>query len=1519
MSLVKMLAVLLTSILLVTVLPLHWVNFVAAEQSGVEEVVLEFKGDVRVNGMYASTYQIRVSEAAVKSVKYVIRLNSTDIKSGVSVYSQVIVLRGQVKLSGNTTFRLDEVYASSRETVNPTLVLIPTIAGYLTIAVRASEISGKPPSALKLTIEVKRLAGLTDSPPTFRDIESDQYTPVPTMFQFQAREYGNSPVKLFEYVRNNVIFDAYWGVMRGPIRTYYDLYGNSFDQASLLVALLRAAVVPARYVYGILGLKTERVMDMLGVYNRDAVFKILDYSYLLDQYDSEKDIIWIRHVWVRAFINNSWVDLDPSIKKITRRTHSPVEGVFLPPMLSAQDEFTKTYKDYMSPLNAINEREFSMGVWIDEVHGLVRPEGERVVLYVGDDPPEYVAGLKFEYPRWSDQKGYDFANGNYSFQLLMPVAAGYRLTARFVPADKSSASYINSLPKKLLTEGIDLKRARMRLQFLLNGIIISIGDAGYPGYISPVYMTLIVKLPDNTTLNRRNTNLWANGYMSYVPSFVKTRYDGEVGMYGASIRLFTELPPELLKNVDQDELYGRMAYLQGRLYRVGGWHMVENIFNYSYILVIHPFTITQSAAYSMRYDGKRVFISPGYVHALAMNAIFAVFDPLEGEVKLTPDLMFRRYVADSLMEGVAVQRGQLSSPFSTAHAFYYAMTKGRRVLFVDKDNVTSLKGIVPEGVYNYLVNKAGKSNEFYAYVPSSLASFDILRIHATNITLTDPPIPRVASDKYAYLYMIPAESPWEWGWGTIIQASSDVLSGGGIGVLTESGQVAADASADSLSSNGQFASDPSETSKESSEKILSNLDSAGYKDAEKLVEEAKKVCEEEGVYSQRCLELMAEALGKIDGTLKKLAEDVWELTQYSEAISGGILKNPDGSIMTYSQALKFMLSMGLDERTRNEVLERQQRYIQQIQLGYIEFEKQIDGKTYVVRVNLQTSATYSGMGFPPPTPESVTIKLADGKAMGTVYDRYDNEVTKSLGQFGAIEFEATDMNQVEKLVDETIRFINQHNGQVSTNLLNQKQNQKQPLTGEEQIIAGAQQYLKDGVLFIDPPFLELSIEDSLGNIAGYHPDHGISASGNMLRYSGYGSYPQFLELYGLRPGILLLNVYGTDPKGVNAQLYITYNWGNVKSILTIPLSLKISYKELVKIPIVIDNQYQLRVGTPMPGLRLNITAETTTSGGTTMVKGVVLDQYGSNGVPNATVSISLFEPDGKVKPLANITTGPDGTFSYTLKTSKAGINYVHAVATKEKMGPATKAIPFVVHGILRILGPTELGEVLKGRKVEISLAGGNTKLQFKLNGSNTAIKLPAGRYEITFPTSFEEKGWKLERGKASLTFKLDGESTIRLEDLYTIYVAVNVKSNVGKVEGSGFYRIGERVTLRATAPSGYLFKGWQGDIKSTENPLTFTASKPISLEALWEQEKIETVTKTTTIETQTTTQPRTTTTKTENIVTTTTYPATATSPETPSTFIILAVTAVSAAVIAAMFFTKLKRHRPRPPPPPPPP
>jgi hypothetical protein len=79
------------------------------------------------------------------------------------------------------------------------------------------------------------------------------------------------------------------------------------------------------------------------------------------------------------------------------------------------------------------------------------------------------------------------------------------------------------------------------------------------------------------------------------------------------------------------------------------------------------------------------------------------------------------------------------------------------------------------------------------------------------------------------------------------------------------------------------------------------------------------------------------------------------------------------------------------------------------------------------------------MGFPPPTPESVTVKLADGKAMGTVYDYYDTEITKKLlGQFEAIKFEVTDMNQVEKLVDETIRWLNQYDGQVSTNLLNQK-------------------------------------------------------------------------------------------------------------------------------------------------------------------------------------------------------------------------------------------------------------------------------------------------------------------------------------------------------------------------------------------------------------------------------------------------------------------------------------------------
>ena len=65
-------------------------------------------------------------------------------------------------------------------------------------------------------------------------------------------------------MRGNVRPDFYHGLMRGPDQTFRDLSGNDADTASLLVALLRAKGIPARYVRGTARLTTADLLAVTG-------------------------------------------------------------------------------------------------------------------------------------------------------------------------------------------------------------------------------------------------------------------------------------------------------------------------------------------------------------------------------------------------------------------------------------------------------------------------------------------------------------------------------------------------------------------------------------------------------------------------------------------------------------------------------------------------------------------------------------------------------------------------------------------------------------------------------------------------------------------------------------------------------------------------------------------------------------------------------------------------------------------------------------------------------------------------------------------------------------------------------------------------------------------------------------------------------------------------------------------------------------------------------------------------------
>jgi len=81
------------------------------------------------------------------------------------------------------------------------------------------------------------LAGLLGPDELAETIEV-QFTPD---IQNKAAELGNDPVKIYEWVRNNIEFTPAWGSIQGAQLCLETKQGNAFDTASLLIALLRAA------------------------------------------------------------------------------------------------------------------------------------------------------------------------------------------------------------------------------------------------------------------------------------------------------------------------------------------------------------------------------------------------------------------------------------------------------------------------------------------------------------------------------------------------------------------------------------------------------------------------------------------------------------------------------------------------------------------------------------------------------------------------------------------------------------------------------------------------------------------------------------------------------------------------------------------------------------------------------------------------------------------------------------------------------------------------------------------------------------------------------------------------------------------------------------------------------------------------------------------------------------------------------------------------------------------------------
>jgi len=180
------------------------------------------------------------------------------------------------------------------------------------------------------------LAGLLTSnavnaitPPTAEDLSETIEVQLTPEIRAKALELGNNPVKIYEWVRNNIEFVPTWGSIQGARMTMLSKQGNAFDTASLLIALLRASGIHARYVMGTIELPIAKIMDWAGgFFAPGAALKHLSSGGIpVAALTSGGAITSARmeHMWVEA-----WIDYNPSrgARHVTGNTWIPLDASF---------------------------------------------------------------------------------------------------------------------------------------------------------------------------------------------------------------------------------------------------------------------------------------------------------------------------------------------------------------------------------------------------------------------------------------------------------------------------------------------------------------------------------------------------------------------------------------------------------------------------------------------------------------------------------------------------------------------------------------------------------------------------------------------------------------------------------------------------------------------------------------------------------------------------------------------------------------------------------------------------------------------------------------------------------------------------------------------------------------------------------------------------------------------------------------------------------------------------------------
>jgi hypothetical protein len=589
------------------------------------------------------------------------------------------------------------------------------------------------------------------NPPTDADLAETievQFTPA---IQAKAQELGNNPVKIYNWVRNNIEFVPTYGSIQGADYCLQTKQCNAMDTSSLLISLLRASGIHARYVQSTIELPIEKVKNWVGNFSDSMeALRLLASAKIPTKgmtVGGKIEYARIEHVYVEAWIDmipsqgaihkqgDTWVPLDASFKQ-----YAYTQGIDIQ---SAVPFNAQSFVDQITSTATINETEG----YVTNVNSLfiqqtTQDYQTQVQNYITQNYPNATVGdvlgkkeiIKQEFPVLLGTlpyktivKGATYASipdnlrHKLSFNLIkdmydeiigtpinitksLPELAGKKITLSYSPATQADEDVINSYLPKPHADGTPIDPSELptslpaylinlKPEIRIDGVVIATGTSVGMGNTETFKMTFTAP---NESADVITNDVQAGEYLGIALDLGRISQEQMDALNVKLEATKAKLEAQDFANIAKDDILGDILYVTAL-----GYYAELDVMDYmkSKAIGVIAIRLPSEAIFSFELSVKSFFGIPISVNqggfAMDVDRAMALVKALDGDNDKAKDFFLSSGMSGATLEHLVPEHlfstaETVAEGISAVKALKIANDQGIPIYTINQTNINTI-------------------------------------------------------------------------------------------------------------------------------------------------------------------------------------------------------------------------------------------------------------------------------------------------------------------------------------------------------------------------------------------------------------------------------------------------------------------------------------------------------------------------------------------------------------------------------------------------------------------------------------------------------------------------------------------------------------------------------------------------------------------------------------------------------------------------------------------------------------